>query len=176
MSPKIFSLKCRSCHTEYVCHIISQETLSVTIFSILMTSSPCGHSRIEKHMFLVDCLGEVSWEMSMELAMIRIKLAMLELVITRKVDSLNSHYQDYFITTLFWHFTAEFILLLLPFVRRAPWNVSKWNLVFIFTWMSFADRLRCEQERCIVFHFVAIVMISIRETVRSGFWHFVNFF
>lgn len=63
--------------------------------------------------------------------MIRIILAIVELLITRKVDSMNSYYQDSFITTLFRHFTAKFLLLLLPlFVERHEMSQNGIELVF----------------------------------------------
>lgn len=59
----------------------------------------------------------------------------------------------------------------------SPRTVSKWTPFRILTWMSFADRLWCKEETCVIFHFVAIVVsISIWITIGFCFGHFRTFF
>lgn len=143
-----------------------------------MTSPPCGN-HFEKHMFF-GCLvefGEIFFDRKMcaEFTVIRINLALSEEVIAGKVDWMIFDYQKSLNATLIClrlhgDFSSSSFF--------SSMNVSKWNHKFeALTWMSFADRFWREQERCVVFHLVAVVgMVSIGVTIRCGFGHFKNFF
>lgn len=76
------------------------------------------------------------------------------------------------------HFSSQIGLLLPPTrrdCREILWLKMETRGIFTFrtlTGMAFADRLRCEQERCIVFHFVAVVTIAVGVSVHRCFGHF----
>lgn len=52
-------------------------------------------------------------------------------------------------------------------------KMSKSRMGLALTWMALTDRLGCEQERCVVLHFIAVVdVVSIGVSIRRSLGHF----